>query len=524
MQTQRAPALPALNIALPHPALPHSLPLPRSIAPIARLASPRTPRTSGAGAAAAAVFFAPAPSRNSTSSWGSSLDPDDDMHTAEWTPEQALLLSRTLDALPAHLLTPFAGPLPPANLLDKIARGVAHAKGADWPHSARATRAKLVDLARSKGAAENKTARARNSIAEEREEGEGMADVTNTPPGERISVAERIALKGAREEGRRPLYRQSSMDFLKSAKLEKDEEGRSSRLGGRLRLAPHTPQGKAKGAYHPYARLNPSTPSSSTLGTNTNTNTTNTTTTNTTASWRASSASYASSSSASSSGLGLGAPVDPRVQRVRRAESFAAPSARGTLKRAPSFASPVKREGRAEAVVSPGASSDEEERVRGRGAKKARVMPARAVKAAAPAPAGSPTKKPAAKKSGEGKPRLNLQRNPSMFGAPLPALVLSPPPRAPAPAVPNTNTLAHLASPMVTAAASPHTASPMPLDTPAPAPATPNRKLRRVPRVPAEVGRRIEFGGALALPGSPRAGGGGSGSGSAGLGSAFQLH
>ncbi|KAF7977517.1 hypothetical protein HWV62_3502 [Athelia sp. TMB] len=445
------------------------------------------------------------------------------MHTAEWTPEQALLLSRTLDALPAHLLTPFAGPLPPANLLDKIARGVAHAKGADWPHSARATRAKLVDLARAKGAAE-KGGRARNSIAEEGE-GEGMADVTNTPPGERVSVAERIAMKGerAREEGRRPLYRQSSMDFLKSAKLEKDEEGRNSRLGGRLRLAPHTPQGKAKGAYHPYARLNPSTPSSSTLGTsttNTNTNT-NTNTTTTTASWRASSASYASSSSASSSGLGLGLAVDPRVQRVRRAESFAAPSARGTLKRAPSFAakspSPVKRGGgdmaRGEAVVSPGASSDEEERVRGRGAKKARVMPARAAKAAAPA--GSPTKKPAAtttRKTAEGKGRINLQRNPSMFGAPLPALVLSPPSRAPA-----------LASPIITtAAASPRNttdASPMPLDTPAPAPATPNRKLRRVPRVPAEVGRRIEFGGLV--PGSPRAGGG---SGSAGLGSAFQLH
>ena len=53
-----------------------------------------------------------------------------------------------MDALPSHLLTPFNGPVPPSNLLDKIAKGVMHAKGpAEWPHSLRATRAKIVELA-----------------------------------------------------------------------------------------------------------------------------------------------------------------------------------------------------------------------------------------------------------------------------------------------------------------------------------------------------------------------------------------
>ena len=73
---------------------------------------------------------------------------------------------QTLDALPSHLLTPFIGSIPPSNLLDKIARGVAEAKGTDWPHSMRATRAKIVELARMR-ARNSRDESASDTIAEE---------------------------------------------------------------------------------------------------------------------------------------------------------------------------------------------------------------------------------------------------------------------------------------------------------------------------------------------------------------------
>jgi hypothetical protein len=126
--------------------------------------------------------------------------------------------SQTLDALPSHLLTPFNGPVPPSNLLDKIARGVSHAKGPnEWPHSIRATRAKLLELARirAKEAAEEKRAK---SIAEEDEYSTGFSGdivlqpTTNTPASPR-----------------KPLYRQSSMDFIASAKLDLKDNDTLSR-------------------------------------------------------------------------------------------------------------------------------------------------------------------------------------------------------------------------------------------------------------------------------------------------------
>jgi transcription factor SPN1 len=56
-----------------------------------------------------------------------------------------------LDALSTHVLTPFIGPVPPSNLLNKIARGVGQAKGpSDWPYSLRSTHAKLVELCRAR--------------------------------------------------------------------------------------------------------------------------------------------------------------------------------------------------------------------------------------------------------------------------------------------------------------------------------------------------------------------------------------
>jgi len=60
-----------------------------------------------------------------------------------------LALKQTLETLPSHLLTPFNGPVPPSNLLDKIACGVADGKGpADRPRFQPATRSKIVELAR----------------------------------------------------------------------------------------------------------------------------------------------------------------------------------------------------------------------------------------------------------------------------------------------------------------------------------------------------------------------------------------
>ena len=116
-----------------------------------------------------------------------------------------LAYKQTLDALPSHLLTPFNGPVPPSNLLDKIARGVADAKGpADWPHSQRATRAKIVELAR---------CRAREStpivgIAEESGEEEDPREVLK--PSSRINR-------------RKALYRQSSMDFIPDVEVNKKD-------------------------------------------------------------------------------------------------------------------------------------------------------------------------------------------------------------------------------------------------------------------------------------------------------------
>jgi hypothetical protein len=131
-----------------------------------------------------------------------------------------ICLWQTLDALPSHLLTPFNGPVPPSNLLDKIARGVSHAKGPnEWPHSIRATRAKLLELARirAKEAAEEKRTK---SIAEEEDDDYSsgyfgdivLQPTTNTPASPR-----------------KPLYRRSSMDFIASAKLDLKDNDNLSR-------------------------------------------------------------------------------------------------------------------------------------------------------------------------------------------------------------------------------------------------------------------------------------------------------
>jgi hypothetical protein len=98
--------------------------------------------------------------------------------------------------------------------------------------------------------------------------------------------------------------------------------------------------------------------------------------------------------------------------------------------------------------------------------------------------------------SSSGKPRANLQRNPSIFGAPLPQAQVQP--------------VVEIRPPPTVAAAA--------------TPATPQTKtLRRVKGRPANIARRISFG-SLVAPLDPQNGGPDNGRGGLGLGSAFQLH
>lgn len=135
--------------------------------------------------------------------------------------QTAHLLFQTLDALPAHLITPFNGFIPPSNLLDKIARGVSAAKGPnDWPHSIRATRIKLLELARSMAQEER-----RRDVTRERSVPlgqlvwQGDTYRARTPdPAEVLQLRTNTPI-----HARRPLYRQSSMDFLDPDKSDRSE-------------------------------------------------------------------------------------------------------------------------------------------------------------------------------------------------------------------------------------------------------------------------------------------------------------
>ena len=108
--------------------------------------------------------------------------------------------------------------MPPSNLLDKIARGVAKAKGpVDWPHTLRATRAKIVELARAR-AKDIMNDGASDTIAEE--EGSDTDEHQQT----------------ARVAPKRPLYRQSSMDFMQPAKTNLQDNSNITRS---VYLSPH---------------------------------------------------------------------------------------------------------------------------------------------------------------------------------------------------------------------------------------------------------------------------------------------
>ncbi|KAJ8590741.1 hypothetical protein M405DRAFT_146049 [Rhizopogon salebrosus TDB-379] len=260
-----------LALIIPRPQIPSAIPrLPTS----SFLSS--APRTPSRSPAASHIFISPpAPNRNSTDSWNSSNYDFDDPNV-QWKEEEVRLLGRTLDALPAHLITPFNGSIPPPNLLDKISRGITAAKGPnDWPHSVTATRSKLLELARIRAQEER-----RRSVIDEdfvflsgnsyharmhRELNSGAECKDGTP--DPADVLQPTTNTPARR--RHLLHRQSSMDFMTDAKADHKES--ISRLSHRLQRHEHT-------CHHPYLRpghlrrptehsFSPSTPSSSTLNT-----------------------------------------------------------------------------------------------------------------------------------------------------------------------------------------------------------------------------------------------------------------
>ncbi|EED81198.1 predicted protein [Postia placenta Mad-698-R] len=408
-------------------------------------------------------LLAPASNRQSGDSWNSSIHDGADDDVTEWTQEQTRLLSRTLDALPAHLLTPFNGAVPPSNLLDKLARRVADAKGpGGWPHSIRATRAKIVELARIR-AKEAATDGASDTIAEEDSSDPDVLQSANPGP-------------------KRPLYRQSSMDFMQIDKNGIMENDNLRRLSRRLQRAE-----RIIPSYHPYAGFSRS---SSPIHKHALSSTASSSTLNSINSddREAHGRERRSMSDMSNSSESFILPaIDPRVQRVKRAESFAGmlcPPGH-LLKRAPSYGASSRRSSGAMSISgkdSDVTSSDEEEKLRSLKAKKARV------KATSPSPVGSsppvilehpksskkstplPSNK-ASKTSNDAsvkrsnRPKANLQRNPSILGGELPRLqptIETPLPSIPARDTPTVNTSASTA-----ASSSPHRA----------------RKSRRTPKI-----------------------------------------
>ncbi|OAX32495.1 hypothetical protein K503DRAFT_805182 [Rhizopogon vinicolor AM-OR11-026] len=255
-----------LALIIPRPQIPSAIPRLST----SSFLSP-APRTPSRSPVASHIFISPpAPNRNSTDSWNSSNYDFDDPNV-QWKEDEVRLLGRTLDALPAHLITPFNGSIPPPNLLDKISRGITAAKGPnDWPHSVTATRAKLLELARARAQEER-----RKSIIDEDFIFISGNEHPTSIPGELnkdgaadpTDVLQPTTNTPARR--RHTLHRQSSMDFMADTKVDHKES--ISRLSHRLQRHEHT-------FHHPYLRpghlrhatehsFSPSTPSSSTLNT-----------------------------------------------------------------------------------------------------------------------------------------------------------------------------------------------------------------------------------------------------------------
>ncbi|KAJ3554496.1 hypothetical protein NM688_g3077 [Phlebia brevispora] len=411
--------------------------------------------------------------------------------TFEWKPEQILLLTRTLDALPSHLLTPFNGPVPPSNLLDKLARGVAKVKNpVEWPHSIRATRAKIVELARIR-AKEVRDESASDTIVEEE------SDSSDVP----LQQTTNIGLK-------RTLHRQSSMDFMQSPKLDLKNNVNLSRLSRRLQ---RTERMLLSPTYDIYDQtspsLRPSTPSSLTL----NSELSDT---------RPSRMLRRSTSSMSNDSDQFMAPsINPSVRRLRRSDTFAGSTLFPTgLKRAPSYGGSSRNSLDSVAMSidfnarDSDITSDEEEKLRTN----------TTGSASAGKSENSDNKRPQRKKS-------SFQRHSSILGPELPNP--QPTPQSPAPVrvsrtpyTPSHNTGSPVApaSPAVYSMpmpSSPYNLTHIPSVSVSPqVPRTLRRSSRPIAPLPRTAfARKISFNN---IPTSP---GEGAGSG-AGLGSAFQMH
>ncbi|EIW84340.1 hypothetical protein CONPUDRAFT_88603 [Coniophora puteana RWD-64-598 SS2] len=570
------------------------MPIPRSSRLSTSSASSAGPRTPITRSPVTSHILLPGPNkRNSSDSWNSS-NLDWEEPGVEWQPEQVLLLTRTLDALPAHLITPFVGSVPPPNLLDKVARGVATAKGHnDWPHSVRSTRIKLLELARSRDQEERRQtafSQHHNVILEETvhesasggayslQDGSFKEEEDVDMPAEEI-FQQTTNTPGARPRPR-PLYRQSSMDFLSAANLDKDIQQNETlaRLSYRLQRPDRTLP--SSNYQHHYAR----SPNSrrATVGSSDTPPRLLMPTSPSPSHNRLSIASTSSSSSYGSARpsplrrstiLASAAPNDMEVEVENVFASSGLRNTRSTLKRAPSFGvksgtavvtSPktpstcktpfrvMQTHARTTSLSS--VSSDEEEKVRDKRAKKARVREPSGNHGAskskvslnssssatstdndlstsslssnttATSVSDTPTAKPLPKAriaprsrpqpvpvagAPASRPRISLQRNPSMFGPELPCPQETPalPSRIPR--------LERIQSPP----ASPMTpGSVSPNKTPALSPSVPRSLASRSLR---HAARRISFNNMASGRMSPGESNGLSGPST--LGSAFQL-
>ncbi|KAI0367814.1 hypothetical protein BV20DRAFT_949599 [Pilatotrama ljubarskyi] len=463
-----------------------------------------------------------ASNRKSSDSWNSSnYDAGED--DWEWTSEQTRLLSRTLEALPSHLLTPFNGPVPPSNLLDKIAKSVICAKGPiEWPHSLRATRAKIIELARLRASEDTSS----DTIAEE-EPSDILQQTTNTGP-------------------KRPLYRQSSMDFMQSSKLEHADSGTIARLSNRLhnteRMIPNParpPYVRSSPRVRSAGRPIPSSPSSTTLNSESSCNSAS----------RIPRLQRSMSDISNSSDSYVQPAVDPRLQRIRRAESFTGSALYGSgspLKRAPSYSSISKRHSDSMSVDcsnrSDVTSSDEEEKLRTKRAKKPRVKAGSPTPPPVTSPIASPEKAKPLRRSTRSivhapsptsssafkdtprrssRPKANLQRNPSILGPELPPIATQPQasrlvPLSPSPVRPRS---ARRPSAALTNASGPLRETSMVLQTPTSSSRKPSRRSKAASLASGALARKISFG-AIGSPAGEENVGSGVG---CGLGSAFQL-
>ncbi|KAH8117872.1 hypothetical protein DFH11DRAFT_863706 [Phellopilus nigrolimitatus] len=494
---QRRPVaqLSSLALVLPHPSLPKRASSIRSSTD--SYSSPRTPRNS-LGLPSPSLFkLDSAAPRRSTDSWNSSVhDGGDDEMDWEWTTEQIALLLKALDALPSHLLSPYNGSIPPANVLDRIARSIIHAKDPlEWPHSIRSTRIKLLKLAR--------------IHAEENDAREKRLS-SDLPPD---------VLQPTTNVHKKPLYRQSSMDFIKGNTLKNEKS--IDRLSTRLQRVDRIIPNPAYAYVHSSSR-SPSPPPSgfrpNNLGDTPRTPKTpaeDVTSRGPPSSLSSSRGSRLRRSTTTMSGLptiqsgvasdcvSSNSPSFRHAPKVKRSESFSSPSFNGlghSLKRAPSFGSISTRsidssrmsvddqKENSPQMVDIYPSSDDEEKIRSKKVKKQKTS-----RSSATDPTSKPTPLPKIASSATLKSdktttskvstrarktsAKKISRTSSMFGAELPN-------PQPEPLLP------------VSSIVRPDLSFVLPVENMQVPPVTPNRKLRRVKTTnfPPRMSRRISFG------------------------------